>query len=131
MTAIRMGAASALGIDNDPVAVECAREYAAVNGFGLELDLRVASFDNLDAGKFDVIVANLDIRTLPRLCESLKRLMADGAVACLSGLQEQDYDEVADALQRQGFEIANRSQREDWLALSVNAPGRAGIPPAN
>jgi len=119
MTAIRMGASSALGIDSDPVAVECAREYAAMNGFGPELDLRVASFDDLEEGKFDVVVANLDIRTLPRLCESLRRLMADGAIVCLSGLQEQDYDEVVDALKRQGFEIADRKQREDWLALSV------------
>ena len=50
MTAIRLGAASALGVDNDPVAVECAREYAVLNGFGPELELRVASFEDLDAG---------------------------------------------------------------------------------
>lgn len=119
MTAIRLGAASALGVDNDPVAVECAREYAALNGFGPELELRVASFDDLDAGKFDVIVANLDIRTMPRLCGSLRRLMADDSIACLSGLQEQDYEEVAAALRRQGIEITDRRRREDWLALSI------------
>jgi ribosomal protein L11 methyltransferase len=119
MTAIRLGATSAVGIDNDPVAVGCAQEYAALNGFGLELDLRVASFDDLDAGKFDVIVANLDIRTLPRLCESLRRLMGDHAIACLSGLQAQDYEEVAAALHRHGFEITSPRHREDWLALSI------------
>ncbi|HTY62195.1 MAG TPA: 50S ribosomal protein L11 methyltransferase [Acidobacteriota bacterium] len=119
MTAIRFGAASALGIDNDPVAIECAREYAELNGFGPELDLRVASFDGLEAGKFDVIVANLDIRTLPRLCESLRRLMSDHAFACLSGLQEQDYEEISAVLNRQGFEISARCRREDWLALSI------------
>ena len=121
MTANRLGAASALGIDNDPVAVECAQEYAALNGFGAELELRVASFEDLDAGRFDVIVANLDIRTLPRLCEFLKRLMADGAVACLSGLQEQDYEEVAAALGRAGFTITDRQHRENWLSLSLRS----------
>jgi ribosomal protein L11 methyltransferase len=121
MSAIRLGAASALGIDNDPVAVECAQEYAKVNGFGPELDLRVASFDDLDAGKFDVIVANLDIRTLPRLCASLRRLMNNGAVACLSGLQEQDYEEVAAALRRAELEIIARRHREDWLSLSLRS----------
>ena len=121
MTANRLGAASALGIDNDPVAVEYAQEYAALNGFGAELELRVASFEDLDAGRFDVIVANLDIRTLPRLCEFLKRLMADGAVACLSGLQEQDYEEVAAALGRAGFTITDRQHRENWLSLSLRS----------
>lgn len=119
MTAVRMGAASALGIDNDPVAVECAREYASLNGFGHELELRVASFDELDAGKFEVIVANLDIRTLPSLCVSLRRLAAENAVGCLSGLQEQDLDEVEAALARNGFEITGRRQREDWLCLHI------------
>jgi ribosomal protein L11 methyltransferase len=119
MTAIRLGAASALGLDNDPVAVECAQEYAALNGFGGELELRVASFEDLEAGKFDVVVANIDIRTLPRLCEFLKQLMADDASACLSGLQEQDYEEVAEALARAGLTVINRHQREDWLSLSI------------
>ena len=119
MTAVRMGAASALGIDNDPVAVECAREYALLNGFGRELELRVASFDELDAGKFGVIVANLDIRTLPGLCESLRRLAAEDAIGCLSGLQEQDFDEVAEALSRNGFKITGHRQREDWLCLDI------------
>jgi ribosomal protein L11 methyltransferase len=119
MAAVRLGAVSALGIDDDPVAVECAWEYAALNGFGSELELRVASFDGLDAGKFDVVVANLDIRTLPQLCEVLPDLMAENAMACLSGLQEQDYAEVAATLERVGLQITGRYQREDWLALGV------------
>ncbi len=119
MTAIRLGAASALGIDNDPVAVECAREYAKLNGYGPELDMLVAPFEELDEGRFDVIVANLDIRTLPRLCVSLRRMMAEGAIGCISGLQEQDYDEVAAVLNSQGFKITARHRREDWLAISI------------
>jgi ribosomal protein L11 methylase PrmA len=30
----RLGAAWVLGIDHDPTAIECAQEYAAINGFG-------------------------------------------------------------------------------------------------
>ena len=119
MAAIRLGAGSALAIDNDPVAVECARGYAAENGFGSELDLRVASFEMLATGKFDVIVANLDGRTMPHFCEILLHLLNAGGRACLSGLQEQDFDEVAGALSRIGLTIIERRQREDWLALAV------------
>jgi ribosomal protein L11 methyltransferase len=123
MAAIRLGAASALAIDNDPIAVECAREYAAVNGFGAELQLGIASFEKLDAGGFDLIVANLDGKTMPRLCEFLRYLMSSDGIACLSGLQEQDYEEVAAALGRVGFRIVQKTQREDWIALSLRALG--------
>ena len=84
----------------------------------LNCELRVASFEELDAGRFDVIVANLDGKTMPRLCEFLRNLMKNGGIACLSGLQEQDYEEIAAALDCAEFRINERRQREDWLALS-------------
>ncbi len=119
MCAIRFGAASALGIDNDPVAVECAREYAAVNGFGSELELKVAAFDALGEGKFDVIVANLDSRTMPGFCAVIGRLLQPGGVACLSGIQDQDYEEVAGLLNEANLKITARRQKDEWIALSV------------
>ena len=64
MVALRLGAGWVLGIDHDPTAIECAQEYAAINGFGSELDLRTASIGELSAGNFDLVVANLDFSTL-------------------------------------------------------------------
>jgi ribosomal protein L11 methyltransferase len=119
MAAIRLGAASAMAIDNDPVALECAREYAAVNGFGPELDLRAESVADLKSGNFDVIVANLDGKTMPLLCATLASLMNAEGDACLSGLQPQDYEEIGDALTRAGLRIKSRLEREDWLSLVV------------
>jgi ribosomal protein L11 methyltransferase len=120
MTALRFGAASALGIDNDPVAVECAREYAVSNGFGGELELRTASFDDLGPGAFDVIVANLDNETLPRFCGWLPQLLETTGIACLSGLQETDFEEICSALAQINFRVRSQSRREDWLALVVS-----------
>jgi len=126
MCALRFGAASALGIDNDPVAVECAREYAAGNGFGPELDLRVSSLDALGEEAFDIIVANLDSRTMPGFCGIIGRLLKTGGVACLSGIQDQDYEEVAGLLNKENMKITARRQKEEWLALSVSAPPLQG-----
>jgi ribosomal protein L11 methyltransferase len=119
MAALRLGAASALAIDNDPVAIECAREYALVNDFGAELDLRVASFETARLGGFDVAVANLDIRALPSLCSSLPGILNADAMACLSGLQIQDYEEAFESLAGAGLTINARFDREEWLALEV------------
>ena len=117
MVAVRFGAASAFGIDNDPVAIECAREYACVNGFGSELELRVGSFDDCSDGDFDVIVANIDGKTLPALCPQLPRLLKPGGRVCLSGLQEHDLEKITAALNRVGFAIKTKTSNEEWLAL--------------
>ena len=119
MAAIRLGAASALAIDNDPVALECAREYCGANGFGTELELRISSFENLESKAFDVILANLDIRTMPLLCPHLRRLMKAGGIACLSGLQEQDLREIMEALSLADLKIEAVTKREEWVALSI------------
>jgi ribosomal protein L11 methyltransferase len=119
MTAIRLGAAFALGIDNDPMALECARELSSLNGFGPELELRTASFDQVGAGDFDVVLANLDGKTLPLLCPFLPTLMRAEGLACLSGLQHQDLGQIAEALRKANLKINSRTEREDWLALEV------------
>ena len=119
MAAIRLGAASALGIDNDPVAIECATEYVLVNGFGSALELRVSSFEDPNLAGFDVVLANLDIRTMPLLCPHLPRLLKVGGRACLSGLQPQDLDEVTQALTDSGLRIVSRADRSDWISLSI------------
>ena len=43
MVALRLGAAEALGVDVDPVAIDCARDYAQVNGFDQRLTLSVGN----------------------------------------------------------------------------------------
>ena len=119
MAALRLGACSALGVDTDPVAIDCARDYRILNGFGSEMQLRVGSFEDLEPGAFDVVVANLDIRTLPALCRALPRLLRAEGRACLSGLQEQDLEEVSEALAEAGFEITGRRGQEEWLAIEA------------
>ncbi len=119
MAALRLGAVSAVAIDNDPVAIECAREYARMNGFGAELDLRIESFETARFEGFDLAMANLDVRALPSLCSSLPGMLKSGASACLSGLQIQDYEEAAAGLIGAGLAIGGRFEREEWLALEV------------
>jgi ribosomal protein L11 methyltransferase len=119
MAAIRLGATRALAIDSDPIAVECARENAETNGFGPELEFRLESFEMLEAVKFDVIVANLDGRTMPRFCECLRRLMNPGANICLCGLQEQDLEEITAVLDHADLRTVEIRQREEWLALTI------------
>ena len=121
MVALRLGAASALGIDNDAVALQCAREYAAANAFGPEIDLRVASLQDLGSEKFDVIAANLDGETLLRLSAALRDRMRTEGIGCLSGVQKEDYEEIAGALANEGWNIRAQVERNGWLALEVKS----------
>ncbi len=119
MAALRLGAASALGVDNDPVAVECACENAAANRFGPEIAFRTGSLEVLAAEVFDLIVANLDRNTILRFCHDLRTYLRGGGRICLSGLQTEDLPEIASALTTFGGRIVEKRQRGEWLAIAV------------
>lgn len=119
MAALRLGASSALGIDNDPVAIECARENARGNGFGPDLDLRVAAAGEAGLGKFDLIVANLDLKTLLVVRNDLAALLAPGGTALISGLLTADCSEIAEAYLGSGAHVLGRRERDAWAALEL------------
>lgn len=120
MIALRLGAGHALAVDNDPEAIECAQEYAAVNGFGAELELRAAGLEEMRNGGFDLVLANLDRKTLLPNFAILHDCAQPGARVLISGLLQADYDEVCAALAAAGWRVAERRDRDEWMALELN-----------
>jgi ribosomal protein L11 methyltransferase len=119
MVALRLGAQTALGIDNDPIAIECAREYAAVNGFGSQLDLRVSAVEESAPGKFDVVLANLDLNTLLRHCRALVQHARSGGALFVAGICPEDCDEIASAFSGVNCSVSEKRERAGWLALEL------------
>ena len=113
MVALRLGACQAVGIDHDSTAIICAREYAAMNGFGPELTLRCGRF----AGDVphDVVLANLDRRTLLDLAQPL----ADSTRGKLlvSGVLLDQRGEIVSAFAEAGLYCGRQRDRDGWLAL--------------
>lgn len=113
MVALRLGAARAVGIDNDPLAIECALEYANVNRFGDELSLGCSTLN--DAQQFDLVLANLDRQTLLQLAGKLAR--CTGTMLLVSGLLLEQGEEIVAAFAAVGLYPGGQREREGWLAL--------------
>lgn len=119
MAAIRLGAASALGIDCDPEAVECALENAIANGFGAELQFRLESVESLQSTGFDLVAANLDRSTLLRFAREITHAVGHRGKLCLSGIQPQDLADILSTFAEHGGRSSGRWQRDEWLALEI------------
>ncbi len=113
MVALRLGAAQAVGIDNDPVAIDCAQEYANVNRFGPELALRCATLGS--EGPCDLVLANLDRQTLLQLAEPLAA--CTGKVLLVSGVLLDQRDDVVEAFARVNLYSGKQREQEGWLAM--------------
>ena len=113
MVALRLGAARAVGIDCDPVAIECAQDYARHNRFGDELALRCGV---LECGQvFDLVLANLDRQTLLELADRLAG--CTGTRLLVSGLLLDQREEIVEAFARVHLYLGQQREQDGWLAL--------------
>ena len=124
MVALRLGATEALGVDFDAVAVDCAREYAQVNGFDTRLTLAVGQAQAPQAhDAFDptLVLANLDRQTLLTSADSLCAYAVRGARLFLSGLLAEQRSEIEAAYATRGVYMKAVRERDGWLALEATA----------
>jgi ribosomal protein L11 methyltransferase len=122
MVALRLGAQEAVGVDFDAVAVDCAREYAQVNGFDRRLTLAVGHAQTSQPhDTFDptLVLANLDRQTLLASAETLCRYAAGGARLLLSGLLSEQRFEIETAYASRGVYVKAVRERDGWLALEA------------
>ncbi len=120
MVALRLGAASALGVECDPVAVDCARDYAKENGFNQELELVCGTLSDL-AGRIDpdLVLANLDRQTLLLLRDELTVYVSHGARLLLSGILLDQEQEILEAFSTAGALFSQRREQDGWVALEL------------
>jgi ribosomal protein L11 methyltransferase len=121
MAALRLGATSALGIDVDATALDCAREYSRVNAFTEALELRCCRMETLSAQSFDVILANLDCRTLLHIYGEFSRMRHSQTQLMVSGLLEEDEAEIVSRLEGQGWIRRHVRRQDGWIAVQLEA----------
>ena len=121
MVALRLGAKFALGIDYDSVAIDCAQEYAKGNAFNEELELRTLTLGELQSEPFHLIVANLDRQTLLDHASQFQDVNFDGTCLLLSGILQEDRDEIVDLYEQSGWKLVDVREREGWLAVRLQS----------
>ena len=112
-----------LAADNDPKAVDIARENAAINRVGhrvraLESDAFAAA-EVGEGAPYDWILANILAGPLEDMAQSLVRHLRDGGNAVLAGFLHDQADGVAEAYRREGATVADRIIVDDWETLVI------------
>jgi ribosomal protein L11 methyltransferase len=115
IAAALLGARSAVGVDNDPDALESAAENVELNAAGQRVRLLNADLRQLTSAA-DVLLANLTGGLLERYAETLSGLVAPGGHLIISGFMESEPS-VIPALQK--FLTLERVDQEDEWRCAV------------
>ena len=127
ITALRLGAKSAVGVDIDPKAEGIARENAAYNGFAapaftaltgnVTADRRL--MERLAAEAYDLVLVNIVADVIIGLAPILPGLMGENTLLICSGILDTRLDDVRSALEQAGLTIIRTKANEDWRCLSA------------
>ncbi len=116
IAALKLGAAHAIGIDNDPQALTASHDNAARNGVGDRLVLCVPA-GLPESVRCDALVANILSQPLHELAPHFAALCRAGAPFALSGVLAGQEAELVDRYRRCGFDDIRTTSREGWIRI--------------
>jgi ribosomal protein L11 methyltransferase len=111
--------AEVVAVDNDPIAVQVARENIEANWASI-----AASVDQPE-GRFDLALANIQADVLVALADRLAAWVAPGGHLALSGLLSEQVESIAEVYAARGLErLAIRPSSDDpaWSAALLRRP---------
>jgi ribosomal protein L11 methyltransferase len=121
--------ARCIATDIDAVAIDVARDNAAINGVKLGMqagELLLAVADGMDSpllaarGPFDLIIANILAGPLIELASDFANALASGGMVILAGLLDSQADAVAKAYEEREVKNVDRGSGE-WPVLLLQA----------
>lgn len=115
----KLGAGRCVGTDNDPVAVDLAKECAAENGLtGIELSTK--ELGQVE-GPFDLVLANILANTLVQLSPLIAPKVKQRLV--LAGVLVPQAPLVREAYEAQGLSFAGEVVQGEWIRLDFERRG--------
>jgi ribosomal protein L11 methyltransferase len=121
IASLLLGAAEAVGVDVDPLALAAAAENAAANGVADRLHVSPLGIEELSE-RYDLVLANIEARVLVQLAAAIAARVAPGGRLILSGLLTPQADEVRAAYRE--FRERERPIMDEWCALVLERGGR-------
>ena len=127
ITALRLDAKNATGVDIDPKAEDIARENAAYNGFSAPEFTALTGnvtenkklMHRLSEARYDLVLVNIVADVIIALAPVLPAFLQEGSVLLLSGILDTRLEDVKQAIEKVGLTVMAQKEKEDWRSLKV------------
>lgn len=122
LAGLRLGAASAVAFDFDPIAVEIARRNIERNGGAANLELfRADVFEWAPTAeqRADIVLANLFSAVLQQAFPQLLAVMRPQATLIISGILNTQAEETFAAAEQAGLRLLRKVKRGKWVTAKL------------
>ena len=131
ITALRLGAETAVGVDIDPKAEDIARENAAYNGFAAPAFTALtgnvtedkALMEGLARKEYDILLVNIVADVIIGLSPILPDFMTGRTQLICSGILDSRLADVVSALEAAGLTVTAIRSKEEWRCVMAKKGG--------
>jgi len=119
IAAVKLGAERVDALDIEAAAIDAAKRNSAENGVADRVRLHLGTLKELGAKipPADLVLVNILAYTIIRMLPELKAKLRPGGLLITSGILDEFRHDVEAALKREGFEVIEALQEEDWVSL--------------
>ena len=120
ITAIKLGAARVVALDQDPEAIRAARQNFRRTRIQRQVSLAQGTVPHplAGAGLFDLAVANISDRAIRERAQFIIPALTPQGLFIASGILAKERERVDDALNDLGFTPVDTRHLEDWVTIT-------------
>jgi ribosomal protein L11 methyltransferase len=119
IAAVKLGATSALAVDNDPWAVENATENIARNRVPNKVKAVEGDGRKLPKRPFNLIIANIDLPTITKHLSTLVSRLKPQGVLIISGLLTTDLNDFLNQISHRGVIPLEMLNENEWVSVAL------------
>lgn len=119
IAASKLGASSVIAVDNDEWCYINGKENTEKNKVE-NVDIILGTIDDIDDSEFDLVLANINRNVLIEIKESLYSKVKYGGKLILSGILENDLEEIKRQFTLLGLTALKIHQIDEWIGIVLN-----------
>lgn len=117
IAAVKLGAASAVAVDNDEWCFQNGKENCELNTISDKVEVKLGLVEDIAEKDFDLVLANIQKNELLEISQELVNRLSGNGMLVLSGLLESDENDIKEKYEKLGLTMIDKQQMDEWIAV--------------
>ncbi len=119
IAAVKLGAKSALGIDNDDWCLENGIENITQNDVEKTVAIKTGELKDVPPEKYDIVLANIQKDVLTALAPDFGTYIKPGGTLVLSGILFSDEEDILKVYTSLGYKSDKVIRKDEWISIAL------------
>ena len=117
IASVKLGAVSAVAVDNDELCFANGIENIGLNEVSEEVEVRIGELKDINESNFDMILANIQKNVILGIADDIRKRLINEGIIILSGLLNKDEEDVVEHYKKICFNLVDKDRMDEWIVF--------------